>query len=88
MSQGERHSPRPTQGGSKISLGATIKEKFRQLAQFVTSRAARVPASLLFPDRDTLKTKVAQFHRFELLPVAQLRIRRVTLDNAISHLRR
>ena len=42
-SQGERHSPRPTQGGSKISLGATIREKFRQLAQSLTPCAAPAP---------------------------------------------
>ena len=42
-SQGERNSPRPTQGSSKISLGATIREKFRQLAQSLTPCAAPAP---------------------------------------------
>jgi len=46
-SQGERNSPRPTQGSIKISLGATIKERFRQLARSLTPREAPAPQPTL-----------------------------------------
>ena len=43
MSQEGRNPPRPTQDGNEISAGATLKEKFRQLAQFLTPCAAPAP---------------------------------------------
>ena len=43
MSQEGRNPPRLTQDGNEISAGATLKEKFRQLAQSLTPCAAPAP---------------------------------------------
>jgi len=43
MSQEGRNPPRLTQDGNEISAGATLKEKFRQIAQFLTPCAAPAP---------------------------------------------